>query len=185
MSYLACTLSAIVVESAAPSESNPTIPNRSMTAHDIESAGPQSLRQPIFARLEKIISRPLISSGARRSYHSERGRNRPRSVPTLDGLTPAPRRVAAEVALPQEPQTSAQSRFAFLKGPSLTTFGSAVSVGTSRGVTTSFGQTSSAEEGGRPGTGDLQVMSSVCTRPETPASWKTFGTEEAGKRSKA
>ena len=163
-----------VAGTLAGHESQRVPPTRSVVACDAETtiAALSPLPRPVAPG--RIIARPLSSPFVRLSSYTERGRTRSRSVSPLDGLTPAPRRVAAKTDAMAETPQSGRSRAHLFGGPSLLTFGSQNSTG-SRGLVSSAGGSDEVAEGGQAGTTDLEALSRQCTRADTPASTTTFG----------
>ncbi len=169
---------------ATAHEPNRVPPTRSRVACDAEATIPALSPLPLPAPPGKIVARARSSPFVRLSSYSERGRARSWSVSTSDGLTPAPRRVAAKAGAMVETPQSARSRVRLFGGPSLLTFGSQNSTG-SRGFASSNDGSYGVVDGGRLSATDLvEGLSRECTRPDTPGSSRTFGKVGAGKRQK-
>ncbi|KAM5536218.1 hypothetical protein V8D89_010117 [Ganoderma adspersum] len=166
---------------SAAHESNRVPPTRSRAACDAGAtiAALSPLPRPVPPG--KIIARPLSSPFVRLSSYNERGHNRSRSVTTLDGLTPAPHRVAAKAGVMAETPQFARSRVRLFGGPSSLTFGSHNSTG-SRGFANSSSESYEVVDAGQLSTIDLGELSRECTRPDTPGSSRTFGKAGTGKR---
>ena len=164
-------------------ESNTVPPTRSRAACDAEATIAALSPLPRLVPPGKIIARPLSSPFVHLSSYNERGRHRSTSVTTLDGLTPAPRRVAAKTGVMTETPQSARSCVRLFGGPSSLTFGSHNSTG-SRGFASSSSGSYGVVDAGQHSTIDLGGLSRECTRPDTPGSSRTFGKAGTGKRPK-
>lgn len=164
-------------------ESNRVTPTRSRAGCDAGATIAALSPLPRPAPPGKITAGPLSSPFVRLSSYNERGRNRSRSVTALDGLTPAPRRMATKAGAMAETPRSARSRVRLFGEPSSLTFGSYNSTG-SRGFVNSSSESYEVVDAGQFSTIDLGGLSRECTRPDTPGSSRTFGKAGIGKRPK-